>query len=191
MTTTIPDLDRLLRLPSEDEHLEFKLATTRFDLDELFRYCVAIANEGGGRIVLGVSDALPRQVRGTQAHGNVQELKLQLFNGLHRRVEVEEVEHPDGRVLIVHVPSRPRGVPLEWHGSYLMRVGESLTSMTPDQLRRIMDEAVPDASALEVEGAILSDLDPALVEVFRRDWVRKSGNAALSQLPEEQLLSDA
>jgi len=52
---------------SEDEHLEFKAAKERFDFEKLVKYCVALANEGGGKIVLGITDKKPRKVAGTQA----------------------------------------------------------------------------------------------------------------------------
>ena len=51
----------------EGTRLEFKTAANRYDFDELVRYCVAIANEGGGLIVLGVTDTRPRRVVGTAA----------------------------------------------------------------------------------------------------------------------------
>jgi ATP-dependent DNA helicase RecG len=56
-------------LLEEDEghHLEFKAAQNRYDFEELVRYCVALANEGGGRMILGVSDQKPRCVVGTSA----------------------------------------------------------------------------------------------------------------------------
>lgn len=44
----------------EDEHLEFKAAERSFDFDDLARYCAALANEGGGSLVLGITDGLPR-----------------------------------------------------------------------------------------------------------------------------------
>ncbi len=40
--------------------------------------------------------------------------------------------------------TRPLGVPLQHHGAYFMRAGESLVGMTPDQLRllqSVRDEA--------------------------------------------------
>lgn len=37
-------------LEAEGENLEFKAARIRYGLDELTEYCVAIANEGGGKI---------------------------------------------------------------------------------------------------------------------------------------------
>jgi ATP-dependent DNA helicase RecG len=45
---------------SENEQLEFKEAKSSYDKEKLFRYCVALSNEGGGHLVFGVSDAIPR-----------------------------------------------------------------------------------------------------------------------------------
>ena len=44
----------------ENEHLEFKEAKNDYDSDKLTKYCCALANEGGGNFILGVSDKLPR-----------------------------------------------------------------------------------------------------------------------------------
>ena len=48
-------LDRLQQwlISKENEHLEFKEAKSSFHFEELVKYCVALANEGGGRMVLG------------------------------------------------------------------------------------------------------------------------------------------
>ena len=48
---------------TEGENLEFKEARNRFDFGELTRYCVALANERGGKIIFGVTDARPRKDR--------------------------------------------------------------------------------------------------------------------------------
>ena len=37
----------------EDEYLEFKEAKGGFHFEKLVKYCAALANEGGGRIILG------------------------------------------------------------------------------------------------------------------------------------------
>ena len=60
MSTTIPQIDALLNVRSEDEHLEFKEATNNFHFEELVDYCVALANEGGGRMLLGITDKVRR-----------------------------------------------------------------------------------------------------------------------------------
>jgi len=67
MTVTLEQLDQWLTLPSETEHLEFKEAKNNFHFEKLVEYCVALANEGGGNIVLGVADMPPRAVVGTKA----------------------------------------------------------------------------------------------------------------------------
>ncbi len=51
----------------EGIHLEFKKAEYRYDFEELVKYCCALANEGGGKMILGVTDKRPRKVIGTEA----------------------------------------------------------------------------------------------------------------------------
>lgn len=51
----------------ENEHLEFKEAKNNFHFEKLVKYCAALANEGGGSIILGVTDKLPRKVVGSNA----------------------------------------------------------------------------------------------------------------------------
>jgi len=187
---------RLLQLQAwmesrEDEHLEFKEAKRGYDFETLVRYCVALANEGGGRMVLGVTDRPPRRVVGTSAFQQVDRTKNGLFERLRMRIEAEEIHHPDGRVLVFQVPSRPIGSPVHYQGAYWMRSGESLVPMTPEMLRRIFEEASPDFSAELSQRAHISDLDPAAIERFRSLWLRTSGNSALQHISTEQLLTDA
>lgn len=59
-------------------------------------------------------------------------------------MDIEEVAHPDGRVLVFHIPSRPRGTAYHLDGKYLMRSGEALVPMSEDQLRQIFAEGEPD-----------------------------------------------
>jgi len=144
MATTITELERLMSLPAENEQLEFKEAKAQFDTTKLFRYCVALANEGGGKLILGVSDKTPRKVVDTQAFNNLNDIKVKLRDRLRMAIEVEALSHPSGRVVIFEIPSRPPATPLEFEGSYLMRSGEGLVAMTPDRLRKIFAEAEPD-----------------------------------------------
>ncbi len=105
----------------EGETLEFKAARTRYGLDELTEYCVALANEGGGKIIFGVSDRRPRQVVGSQAFAQPEETRSQLNQRLHLGVTFDIVNHPGGRVIVFHVPSRPRGIPIQFRGKFLVR----------------------------------------------------------------------
>lgn len=142
--TTLETLNRWLADAPENEHLEFKEAKQQYDTTKLLRYCVALANEGGGHLVLGVSDKRPRQVVGTQAFQNRGEITARILEALRMRVDVQELQHPDGRVLVFAVPPRPAGTPLHHEGAYLMRAGEDLVPMPPDQLKRIFAEGGPD-----------------------------------------------
>ena len=137
---TLDTLQRWLTAPAENEHLEFKEAKQQYDWQKTLEYCVAMANEGGGFLVLGVADKPPRKVVGTRAFLNLNETKEKLFDKLRLRVEITELAHADGRVLVLDIPSRPKGHPLEIEGSYLARVGESVRPMSGDQLRRIFAE---------------------------------------------------
>jgi len=137
---TIAELNALLLARSESEHIEFKEAKNRYDFEELVGYCVALANEGGGRMVLGVTDRLPRRVVGTKAFT----VPERTVAGIHERIRLkvgwEEVQHSDGRVLIFEVPSRPQGQPIHYGGRYLMRAGSDIAPMSPDCLKRIFAE---------------------------------------------------
>lgn len=134
------ELNALLLTRSESEHVEFKEAKNRFDFEELVAYCVALANEGGGKMVMGVTDTPPRRVVGTRAF----DVPERTVTGIHERIQMKvdwtEIAHPDGRVLVFDVPSRPQGQPIHYAGRYFMRAGSSLVPMSPDQLKRIFAE---------------------------------------------------
>jgi ATP-dependent DNA helicase RecG len=190
MTVAVDELQKWLDA-KEDEHLEFKEAKTSFHFETLVKYCVALANEGGGTIVLGMTDKLPRTVVGSRAFPDLERTKAGLIERLRLRVDVQEMQHPDGRVLVFEVPSRPIGMPIQYEGAYWMRGGQALVPMTPDVLQRIFAEASPDFSAEICTRARLDDLDPAAVEVLRRLWQRKSPDQDIATRPIERLLADA
>lgn len=137
-------IDQWLMASSENEHLEFKEAKGQYNNQKLYEYCVALANEGGGHLLLGVTDKPPRKVIGSQAFNNPVEMTHKLHRAVGFRVDIEEVLHPDGRVLVFHIPSRPSGTAYHLDGRYLMRSGESLVAMSEDRLRGIFSEGAPD-----------------------------------------------
>lgn len=190
MSITLEEISALLER-KEDERIEFKEAQSGYEFDQLLKYCVALANEGGGKFVLGVTNEPPRQIVGTKAFQNLERTKMGLLERLHLRVDANELSHPKGRVVVFDIPSRSIGLPIQNGGAYLMRGGESLVPMTPDQLQKIFAEAGPDFSSEICEGASCADLDDKAIALFREMWKRKSGNPALAELPIAQLLSDA
>ncbi len=144
MATTVSQIEAWRAARSEHQNLEFKEAKTQFDNRKLYRYCVALANEGGGNLLLGIEDQPPRRVVGTAAFNDPVDMAAKLFQALGFRVEIEEVAHPDGRVLVFTIPSRPRGTAFDFEGAYLMRAGEELVPMSEDRLRQIFAEGQPD-----------------------------------------------
>jgi ATP-dependent DNA helicase RecG len=142
--TTPQQIDLWRASRSELQRLEFKEAKTQLDNQKLYDYCVAMANEGGGNLVLGVADKPPRPVVGTSAFQNPVAMETKLFETLGFRVDIEEVAHPDGRVLVFHIPSRPKGSAFHRDGRYLMRSGNSLVAMSEDRLRQIFAEGRAD-----------------------------------------------
>ncbi len=144
MATSVSQIDAWRAARSEHQNLEFKEAKAQFDNRKLYKYCVALANEGGGHLLLGIEDPPPRKVVGTAAFNDPVEMAAKMFKVLGFRVEIEEVAHPDGRVVVFSIPSRPRGTAFNFEGAYLMRAGEELVSMSEDRLRGIFAEGQPD-----------------------------------------------
>ena len=175
---------------TEGETLEFKQARNRFGLDELTEYAVALANEGGGKIILGVSDQRPRNVVGSTAFSQPEQTRGQLNQRLHLGISFDIVNHPDGRVLIFHIPNRPAGIPIQFRGKYLVRRDESLVGMSGERLTAIYAESGHDYSADICDGLSIDDLSDKAVEDFRKRWIAKSGNGQLAGLSKQQLLFD-
>ena len=144
MRITVEQIDLWRQLKKETEVLEFKEARNQYDTPRLLEYCVAIGNEGGGHLILGIRDKMPRVVVGTKAIENPGGMSEKIFNTVNFRVHIEEVSHSDGRVVVLSIPGRPQGSAFHLDGKYLMRIGESLQPMSEDQLRRIFSEKEPD-----------------------------------------------
>ncbi|MGE5571725.1 MAG: ATP-binding protein [Bacteroidota bacterium] len=189
-TDLVAKLEQWIRA-QEGERLEFKEARIRFSFDDLARYCCALANEGGGKVILGVTDQRPRQVVGTQAFPQPEQVRNSFMQRLPLRIEVLEIPHPNGRVLVFDVPTRPLGTPLKYDGVYWSRQADSLVPMSEDKLRNIFAETGRDFSAEVCAGAGMEHLDLQAVEEFRRRWLEKSRNSTLASLSHEQLLRDA
>lgn len=189
MTTTAAEFQSYLDAP-EGGQLEFKSATGSFHFEELVKYSVALANEGGGKIILGVTDRRPRTVVGTKAFTEPGRTAAGLFDRLHRRIPVEEYSHAGTRVLIVHVPSRPPGAALNYNGTYWMRAGDALVPISEPRLREIFMENGPDFSA-EPTSAQLADLDPPAIADFRTRWSRKAQNPRILGWSDQDTLANA
>ncbi|MBN2465426.1 putative DNA binding domain-containing protein [candidate division WOR-3 bacterium] len=164
---TAEQLNELL-LTEEDEHLEFKKAEHDFNIEKLRKYCCALANERGGKLILGVTNRKPRRVVGTEAFRDLEHRRSDLTQILHLRIDAVEVQHPHGRVVVFDVPSRPIGVPLRYDGVYWMRSGDSLTPMTEDRLKSIFEETGLEMTATPVDGNAVELVSAAGMEELRK-----------------------
>jgi len=195
MGTTREQLLQWLREP-EGTNLEFKEARQSYHFDKLVAYCVALANEGGGKVILGVTDRRPRRIVGTAAFAEPGRTEAGLHDRLSHRIPVEEMALAEGRVLVVHVPARLPGTAWQIEGRYLKRAGDELTAMSDGELRAIFEETGPDFSAEPCPGASLSDLAPAAIIAFRDRWAkktqdeRKRGWSKIETLTNAELLVD-
>ena len=175
----------------EGQRLEFKEAKSTYSLDKLAAYCVALANEGGGKVVLGVTDERPRRIVGTAAFAEPGNTEFNLQTQLSHRIPVEELQCPEGRVLVVHVPPRLPGTAWQLGGRYFKRAGDALVGMGDAELRAVFAETGPDFSAETCPGATLADLSPEAIALFRTRWAKKSGDARKAQWTDVETLANA
>jgi ATP-dependent DNA helicase RecG len=190
MTTSPEQFQNWLNAP-EGTRLEFKTAENRYDFEELANYCVALANEGGGTIILGVSDRRPRQVVGTAAFAEPGRTEAGLHQSLGHRIPVEEYHHEGKRVLVVHVPSRLPGTAWQYKGRFRKRAGDELTTLSDVELRTIFAETGPDFSAEICPTATVADLSREALADFRSRWARKANNPRIAAWDDLQTLTDA
>lgn len=180
----------------ENEHLEFKdwRGSISFDGDEKFEnrnkcilsYCVAIGNEGGGYLIIGVDDK--GQIIGT-GNSLADDFKKKVFDKTKQKVEVFEVYDEERKVLVIGIPSRPVGTILEFGNTRLMRIGESLEKMTQQQERYILLEGQDDWSA-KTNQANSQDIDTAALLELRRMYTEKRPEIQIEGLSDIQVLSD-
>ena len=197
-------IDELKMLREREDHVEFKAAEHNYpfaggkktDLRDrrhcVLGYVVALANERGGRLALGMHNDYPHEVVGSDfAQNETGNLEDEIYERLHIRVRTEELYDEKGRrVLVINVPSRPVGKALRFEGVPLMRVGESLREMDDAEYFSIISEQDPDFSARVCEGLTVEDLDEEAIGKMRELIVQKRGKKDVATMPLGQLLSD-
>lgn len=197
------DISELKILRESEDRVEFKEAKKNYpfaggrhaDPSERRRcvlgYVVALANEGGGRLVLGMADKIPHEVVGTDfAKGQTGALEDEIYERLGIRVITEDLFDNKKRVLVINIPSRPVGKLLKFEGVPLMRTGESLREMSDQEVFKILSEQEPDFSAKICETLNIEDLDKTALGILKQKYAEKQNNKSFLSLPDEQILSD-
>jgi ATP-dependent DNA helicase RecG len=196
-------IQELKHLKESEDKVEFKTAKHNFPFaggdrksQEERRKCflgyvVAFANEGGGMLVLGMTDRLPREVSGSDfGQGKLGALEDEIYDRLGIRVQMEELFEESKRILVVYIPGRPVGRLLKFEGVPLMRVGESLRNMSDDEIFSILSEQEPDFSAKINVDITINDIDIEAIEILKEKYARKQNNSGFKTQSTKQILSD-
>ncbi len=174
----------LLAMSAENEVVEFKEAKNGYDFTKLGKYFSALCNEANLKrqpsawLVFGVNDQ--RQVVGSNFRSvrkDLDSLKEEIANKTTNRItfiEIHEVPHTKGRVLLLEIPAALKGLPVAFDGHYYGRDGEALSPLNLEEIERIRAQStVEDWSAVIVPDASLADLDEEALAVARRNFKSK------------------
>ena len=183
------EVEKLLTAP-EGAHYEFKEAKNRFDFTEAAKYCCALSNCGGGKLILGISDKRPRKVVGSEAFAQPERTRKDLMDKLRVRIDFTIYEYEGKRILVFDIAGRPAGLPVQVGGIAWWRDGDSLVRMSEEKRREIYEETGHDFSADICKNATFEDLDENAIQVFRETWATKSENTRLQNMDVKQLLMD-
>ena len=87
----------------EGENIQFKEAKNRFDFGEAAKCCCALANDGGGKLVFGITDKRPRSVVGSAAFDQPERTRMGLIDKLKVNVDFQLFNHNGKRVLVFEI----------------------------------------------------------------------------------------
>ena len=155
-------------------------------------YVIALCNEGGGRLVIGMHDNFPHRVTGTrQAQDAIGQLEPDIYRDTTIRPEIYELyDEENRRVLVIEVPSRPIGKVFKFEDVPLMRVGEELKPMSDAMYLKILQESEPDFSEKICEGLTLEDLDEEAIRVMKQGYAQRWNKPEFVSTPTLQVLRD-
>jgi ATP-dependent DNA helicase RecG len=184
----IAKLDELRKLPSETEVFEFKEAKNTYNFNDIGEYFSALSNEAnlknidGAWLIFGVADK-KRAIVSSNFRKNrkdLDSLKKEIADQTTGRttfIEIYELILPEGRIIMFHIPSAPKGIPIAWKGHYFARDGESLVALNPEKYERIRKQVIEeDWSAVICPDATIEDLDPLAIAKARENFKVKNPN---------------
>lgn len=198
-------IEEILRLDEKEDKVEFKEAKNNFSFEGgnktdykkrrkcVLGYVVALANEKGGKLILGIKESKPKHVvvGSNFREGKEKELEQSIYNKLRIRVRAEVLfDSNKNRVLIIDIPSRPVGKIYTFEDIPLMRVGDQLERMSDEEYLKIVNEQEPDFSALFVDGLSISDLSKKAINNLKKAYSEKQKNPRFLSLSDEQILKD-
>ena len=146
-------LTNLQNLPAETEVVEFKEAKNGFDFGKLGKYFSALSNEANLKgkpyawLVFGIENK-KHKIVGSQfrpVRKDLDSLKSEIANKTTNRItfiELYELNLPEGRVVMLQIPSAPKGFPIAFEGHYYGRDNEELVPLNLEELERIRAQSI-------------------------------------------------
>lgn len=198
-------IEQLRLMRESEDHVEFKrcqqgnLSFNGADKQKpsdrrkcILGYVVALANAGGGHLVMGMEDKLPHNVVGTRQNENaLGQLENDIYKALQIPVDAYELyDEKNLRVVVVSVPRHPVGKALKYEDVALWRSGEELIPMPDKVMFSILQETDPDYSQSICEGLTINDLDKDAIAILKEKYARKQNNPTFTSLSDYQALSD-
>jgi ATP-dependent DNA helicase RecG len=177
--------------PSENEGLEFKTAANTYSKERLCEYVSAIANSGGGSLILGVTDVPPRKIVGTQAFPDLPGLRDHVYAAMRWKIDAKEFQLDGKRIVVVATNAAPRGRPVGFGEKFYQRTGSSLRAMGADDLRAALHGATLDFSSDLCIGATPADLSQTAIDRFRALWAKREPVIVAHGWTDAQLLEAA
>jgi hypothetical protein len=140
----------LVTLISADEHERLEFKRTLLSTKGITEYAVALGNEGGGWLIIGVTNNKPRAIVGVreQSHDELLRIQSAVFDSAGIKIRLHPISTSTGWVLAIDIPSRLPGKIFHTQGGkYLMRAGESLRGMPNEEIAAIFTEVSPPGQA--------------------------------------------
>jgi ATP-dependent DNA helicase RecG len=159
----------------ENYNLEFKEAKTKFSHSEIYKYCSALSNEGGGYLIFGIVDTTREIVWSKAFDWTYTSLPNDIAVNLGGiRVDIDEIYLDSKRILIFRIPSRPTGRVIKYDKIAWVRFGESCRDMPEEQYRSILDEIQIDETQKIIPWITLDAIDPIAMNRLKELWAQET-----------------
>ena len=178
-------LSDAIALPAETEIVEFKEAKEGFDFNKIGQYFSALSNEANLKakscawLIFGVENT-KHQVVGSNYRTDrkkLDSLKKEIGDKTTNNisfVEIHELNHSAGRVVMFQIPAAPQGIPVAFEGFYYGRANESLVALNIEKIERIRNQVLNrDWSRNIVPDATFEHLDKEAMLKAREQYKQK------------------
>ena len=166
---------------TESEILEFKERRESIPTGKegstkrsIYGYCVGIGNEGGGKLLIGISD------KGAIVWTHAElpnDIKKRIFQKTKQKIAIETIHTSQGKVIVINIPSRQPNQVLKFNGIALMRIDDGLAEMSDEKLREILNENIIEDRSIGIcEEATFEDLSLEAIAKARELYLVKHPN---------------